>query len=313
MFVLVDTTVGSEIAQKYAIAAVPTFMFFHRGSKIAEVRGADAAELKSQVGILSMTAFPSHQHVRLRLPTLQSMSTAPILFEQKPNLEAAGTKLESFTSGKSTVQADVATVKRVASILASASKPSQHDVQALCAAVRKLISVLEPEHFFPLLDILRFAVLDNRTSTIIAETLCEGKNLINDIVSRTSTSELGRPTLLTLLRLICNSLSNSILAASLLSSPSTRNQITQLIVKALLEQDKSLRACGGSLTYSVTGWLRSQRKQWVDEDAGAQQSFAEEEELETELCSAVIEALDREDTLEVGKSGPADSVDLPNA
>ena len=57
-FVLVDTTAGREIAQHYSISAVPTFKFFSRGEQLHEIKGADAGELRTQVGILAMSGYP---------------------------------------------------------------------------------------------------------------------------------------------------------------------------------------------------------------------------------------------------------------
>lgn len=63
-FVLVEMGVGNgnEVAGKVEfggpVRATPTFVFFHKGIKVGECRGADSVELKSQVGMLAMQAYP---------------------------------------------------------------------------------------------------------------------------------------------------------------------------------------------------------------------------------------------------------------
>lgn len=59
-FALVDTTLGSSqsVASKFQITATPTFLFFHKGIRLHELKGADKQELKTQVDLLLHTAYP---------------------------------------------------------------------------------------------------------------------------------------------------------------------------------------------------------------------------------------------------------------
>jgi thiol-disulfide isomerase/thioredoxin len=55
--VIMDTSMAPD-AGKYGIRATPTFQLYLNGNKYSEFRGANYAELKSQVDILLFEAFP---------------------------------------------------------------------------------------------------------------------------------------------------------------------------------------------------------------------------------------------------------------
>ncbi|KAF4566408.1 hypothetical protein EYR36_011834 [Pleurotus pulmonarius] len=67
----IGVRLGSALAQEYSMCATPTFVFFLDGKKVAEIRGADAGELKTQ----SMAALvcPS---VSLTIPPFTDCSSA---------------------------------------------------------------------------------------------------------------------------------------------------------------------------------------------------------------------------------------------
>ncbi|KAF9492035.1 thioredoxin family protein [Pleurotus eryngii] len=96
-FTKVDIGVGlgSALAQEFSVHATPTFIFFLDGQKVAEIKGADAGELKTQVDLLVWGAWPPHPHTSLSSRSL-SFSLAPILFAQQPPLDALATKFSGF-------------------------------------------------------------------------------------------------------------------------------------------------------------------------------------------------------------------------
>jgi len=49
LFYKVDVDANAAVAQKYSVTAMPTFMAFKRGAKVAEMRGADEAKLAAFV------------------------------------------------------------------------------------------------------------------------------------------------------------------------------------------------------------------------------------------------------------------------
>jgi len=52
------TSHGSALASEWGIRVMPTFLFFLDGKKVAEMKGANANELRSQVDLLLFQAFP---------------------------------------------------------------------------------------------------------------------------------------------------------------------------------------------------------------------------------------------------------------
>lgn len=57
-FAVVDTSMGREIASRYAVSATPTFRFYLKGHQTHELKGANAGELKMQVALLLDAAYP---------------------------------------------------------------------------------------------------------------------------------------------------------------------------------------------------------------------------------------------------------------
>ncbi|KAL7543419.1 hypothetical protein ACHAXR_012714 [Thalassiosira sp. AJA248-18] len=53
VFVKVDVDAQSDIAQRCAIRAMPTFQFFKNGEKVDELCGANIEELKAKVSALA--------------------------------------------------------------------------------------------------------------------------------------------------------------------------------------------------------------------------------------------------------------------
>ena len=297
-FVLVDTSAGKEIADHFRISAVPTFKFFLEGEQLHEIKGADAGELRTQVDILAMTGYPAHPHTRVRCPTLAKLSPAPILSDQKPNFDAALAKLATFPamSGSGEV---LARFRSATKTFSNASQLSTVEAVELALVARMVMKELDPAQYFPVIDVVRYAALQPVVALNIAERLEDGANLLVWTLQRAAAADLPKATFITLLRLLGNALSHPILAASLLSAPQARGDVTQLLVKALLEDDKSIRTAGSNLAYSISGWLRKQRKPWLDEDAGGSDDL---EEFESELVTALLEAVDRENVPEVGKA-----------
>jgi len=296
-FVLVDTNAGREIAAKYNISAVPTFKFFLNGIEQYEFKGADAGELRAQVELLAMAGYPSHPHTKLKVPTLRGLSLSPILYEQKPNFDAAIAKLETFKKGSQTLEKAKPHLKS----LSEANKLSQGEIVVIFQEVDILLRELEADQCFPLFDILKYAVLQPNVAELAAESLTKEDNIVSNILSKGTSSNLIRPTQITLLRLLCNCFSNPILGARLLSEHTARDKVSSILVRALLEEDNTIRVAAGSLAYNVTCWLRKQRKTWIDDKASDEDRYSEREEFEIELCTAILEALEREDSLDVGK------------
>lgn len=299
-FVLVDTTAGREIAGHYNVSAVPTIKFFLDSRQQHEIKGADVGELKTQVQLLAMAAFPNHQHMKLKLPTLRTLSDSPVLYEQKPNFSAALAKLDTFKTNDKLNQLIGKTKPHLES-LAEPSKLSQEQIITIFKDVHELLEVLQPQQCFPVLDVLKYAVLQPQIAELAAESLNTESNVVLAVLSLGDqpSESLSRPTQLTLLRLLCNCFSSAILASRLLSETKSRSKVTSILVQGLLEENNTVRVAAGSLAFNTATYLRKERRTWVDATDSQQEDCQEREDFEIELCSALLEALEREETLDV--------------
>jgi hypothetical protein len=101
--------------------------------------------------------------------------------------------------------------------------------------------------------------------------------------------------LLTVLRMLCNTLSNVAMARKIFTDATIRRTLTSVLVQSLLHEDTSVRTAAASLTFNLGAWLQSGRIEVVKKRNGIQgDARGEDEEWEVELVSAIVEALSRE-------------------
>lgn len=105
-------------------------------------------------------------------------------------------------------------------------------------------------------------------------------------------SNAPRNYILTVLRMLSNSFSNSTLTQVLLSG-SSRSEVTSLLVTTLLHEDAAVRTAAASLAFNVATYLQKGRVEKVRGGGGAE-GAEEDGDWEVEMTSAVIEAIDRE-------------------
>ncbi|KIJ54831.1 hypothetical protein M422DRAFT_221228 [Sphaerobolus stellatus SS14] len=196
-FVKVDMGVGlgNAVAGGFGVTATPTFLFFLDGNKVAEVKGADSGELRTQVNLLLFTAFPPHPHTSKSYPATRAISLNPILFAQPPNWDAALNKFISFIDAAPSSEFDKEKAK-VKDVLTSQVgpflkarfpppnananangtngttkiTPSPSLLQAWSLLTSTLVakSPLPAHELFPLVDFWRVALLDEKVSNWVA-------------------------------------------------------------------------------------------------------------------------------------------------
>ncbi|KAI8911713.1 PPPDE putative peptidase domain-containing protein [Gorgonomyces haynaldii] len=95
--VSVETTVARDICAHYQISATPTFIFFVDGKETARVRGANVAELKSNINLIEYIAYPPHKHAKLSLKHLKAAHASPfVLFPTFSKMELVTRKIQSI-------------------------------------------------------------------------------------------------------------------------------------------------------------------------------------------------------------------------
>lgn len=320
-FVLVETHVGAgaEVARSGEfggpIAATPTFIFFSRGHKVGECKGADKRELETQIGMLDLAAYPPHPHAQLSLPALEKLTAnlKPVTFLSFPSFDTLGQKLESALQASTLEPAAIETLsKQVPSYLralpTSGELPS--DVVKLWpAATMSALQTLPPAAKFPVLDLVRLALARDaaRLSTSPAFVTWL-PSLVSHLASDLDHDAPERNYLLTSLRVISNALASPTLTARIFA-PDTLANVTRLVLRALLDpQDSKMRSAGAGTAWSIVARVFAARV--GDASLGVEQTRQHAlggegsesgEEWEAEMASAVLEALAKEtESVEVG-------------
>ncbi|KAF5360784.1 hypothetical protein D9756_004593 [Leucocoprinus leucothites] len=324
----IDVGLGQTLANQWNIRATPTFYFFLDGEKKAELKGANAAELRTQIDLLIYEAYPPHPHTRINLPNIQKMSLNPILFTQVPAVDTMVSKLFSFIENASWPASANPTPNQIKSTISNSFAPylkarfsnpktpangtatsiplvssTPTMLISWTLATNQLISVLPAEVLFPLIDMWRLSILDPSTSSwASAPSTSPYGGPISAIASRalevlqhSESSKGTRNYILTTLRLLCNTFSSTDLTRIIFTEATIRPVLTAVLVQSLLHEDPSVRTAASSMTFNVAAWLQNGRIEAVRSGKGIQgDAIGEDEEWELELVSAIVEALGRE-------------------
>ncbi|KAK4047933.1 hypothetical protein OIV83_005117 [Microbotryomycetes sp. JL201] len=312
-FVIVDVSVGAGplIARSSEfggpVSATPTFILFAGGRKAGECKGTNRRELKTQVQLLEMDVWPPHPHSRAAVPELQALSRtlAPVTFATFPALPTLEAKLQETLSA-SILQADdrellsSRTIKYLSSLPPSPSKPpnSPLDPSHLAEWSRATLAALdsvEPSRIFPILDTHRLALARDAKRLAQSPTYAQ---FLETLVQKFSNDDRlikcqDRAVLLTLIRLFSNSLVEQNLAAVLLmpKNVQVRSGVVQLGVRGLLSHETSVRTAAAGFSWSVVGRIYDARERGVQ--------GMEDEDFVVEWASALVEAIGREQEVQV--------------
>lgn len=274
------------------------------------------------------------------LPAVRSISFDPILFKQVPALDTVQTKLFTFIDASPKLDENWKTRTKEAlsgSIIpflkarfgtnsARSASLTPQATNLLCEVWRDvtnaLLKALPLDQLFPLVDLWRMGLLDPSVATWCASdslTTSSPTKPMNPtflILKHALLSQppLPKPFLLTTLRMLSNAFSNERLARTLLD-PATREtlgrtwsgrqDLTSLVVPALLHDDLGVRTAAASLTFNIAVYVQKPRFEAQrsgrrgDEGPGENES---EGDWEVEMISAILEALRTETSSEdVGK------------
>lgn len=265
----------------------------------------------------------AHPHTKLPLPTVESLSTSPILFTQVPVLDTVSNKLISFIDA-SPNPASLQTAKQTLSgavlpylnsrfpdksaSAVAAKRPAipvaPQLLTAWSAATATLVPALPPAQLFPLVDMWRLAVLDVTVANWLSSSTANHdpihillQKALSVLDSDDATEKSGaRNYLLTVLRTLANGFAHAALSKILLSGVSPggkRAQVTRVVVATLLHEDAAVRTAAASLAFDVAAALQKSRVERV-RGATVAVEVEEDEEWEVELVSAVLEALGNE-------------------
>jgi len=335
-FCLVETQLGegAQVARMSEfggpVTATPTFVFFKGGEKVGECKGADKRELETRIGMLELEVFPrkclassvsvpsliifgyttAHPHEKFSLPHLTKLSKtlSPITFTAFPPLPALSSKLAASTSSLHPNDSTILT-KDVISYLSSLPVPPSPAPTSplppnliepwLSATFAALENLENPTDKFPILDLLRLSLArDSSRLTSQPNFIKSLPKLLSILVKDLDQPSPSHPYLLTSLKFISNLLISPLSTSEILSNRECLENVTKLLIRILLDdKDDKMRSFGAGLGWSLVAKVYGLRS-----EGGGGGEKDGEEEWESELAGAVLEALGREEkSLEVGE------------
>lgn len=241
----------------------------------------------------------AHPHTKLSLPELTKLTKtlAPVTYLTLPNLPSLATKLNSFLADAAMTSSSIPTTtsliltQTVIAFLQSPTATTKVPLrlpQQWSSATMNALENLPYTEWFPVLDLWRVGIalhpieLAESFSNLLPKILNE-KYLLKDFKIE------SKALLITSIRLLSNALALPNLAKGLLNGNTLRPNVTKLVIKALLDQDKSVRSAGAGLVWSITGRF------WNERNRGTSTGIESvDEEWEVEIGSAVLEAIGRE-------------------
>ncbi|EPB87331.1 hypothetical protein HMPREF1544_05856 [Mucor circinelloides 1006PhL] len=295
--VIMDTSMAPDAA-KYGIRATPTFQLFLNGQKYSEFKGANYAELKSQVDILLFEAFPPHPHRKILLRAVVDQPNVPILYSTPGKWDMIYSKLNSFLEAQGiTLDTDQKSVLDQSKAFLEKKDTSLNGGQWK-SLVDLLLQKLTVDQLFPLFDIYRALLLSKTVSDFYVNDPSQIATIL-EIASKNESP--AKATWLMILRIACNIFANTTLSTAQFTSnlaASHRSQLTQLLVSSLLASDAQVRQAAASLAYNCSTCIAIER---LEKEKGTFSGMAEQEDddWEVELSSAVMDALVKETDEEI--------------
>ena len=292
----VDLNVALSIGKKYNVRATPTFMTFLHGEKENEWAGADPSKLLGNVRLLLQMA--QHPHKHLNLPVLQSTSQKPVTFINLPPLDKLVAKMNPD------IRNDPALLSLKAFVTIRSSEGVKEatlpDMMALTAFLQTSTSTLSPSSLFPVIDLLRVALVDPRFSGYIAEEADHKTilTLLQHVNALPPTDEKSYPLRLVTLQAACNLSTTSLYPSQLAVNPSLSQELISLTTSSLLDSQPShapVRVAASSLAFNITVRIHKQRT--------TSSSDTLSEGLQVELLVSLLEAIAAEEASAAAMKG----------
>ena len=283
VLIKVDLSNAYEVGSRYQVRVTPTFMTFLKGVKENEWAGANEGQLRGNVRMLIEMAHPVHPHINLRLPTLQKRHKS-VIYTKTPPLEKLLAKMGSSGSDPSVKALKDFISHRQSSGAADAPLP---DLKTIGTFISSFTKSSPPKSSFPLIDLLRLALVDPRVSGYFAEE--PDHHTILSIISSVISHGEGCPYTFRIvtLQMACNLFTSSLFPPQILSSLDLATPLIQLVTSSLLDTTNApIRVSAASLAFNISAF-NHQRRLDGEEDLLA-------ENLQVELLASLLEAIERE-------------------
>lgn len=279
-----DISQAFDIRSRYSVRATPTFITFLKGKQENQWTGADPATLRGNVQLLVQMAWPRHRHESLDLPTISNRNAKPVLYTRLPPLAKLLAKLPAETSSNPSVRDMKRFLEtRAAEGPAEATLPN---IPGFLSFVDDSLAKIEADKLFPLIDLLRCALVDPRVSSVLAEeqdckTVLSILRLVNNAVESCS---CPYPLRLVTVQMSCNLFSSHLHEDAILSHQALRHAITELTTACFRESETAtLRVSSAGLLYNLA--LANSKKR----RAGPGDALPGEEQAA--LAGSVLEAI----------------------
>ncbi|KAF3021084.1 hypothetical protein E8E14_013039 [Neopestalotiopsis sp. 37M] len=279
----VDTSQAFDVGQRYGIRATPTFATFIHGQEQERWAGADAARLRSTVKLLVEMANPRHPHEGLRVPQFQNPEVSPVLYTKTPPLDKLISKMGSSASNPSVQGLKHFIETRTTQGPAQATLP---DLKGFSALLRG--SELPLEVKFTVVDLFRCALVDARVSGYFAEE--GGHETITTVLGYANSQGSDCPYALRLvtLQMACNLFSSPLYPEQILSQPTLRDPIIQLVSTSFLDDShNNIRVAASSLLFNIATTVSRERR------ASSSSTILPDSD-QVELAASVLEAITQE-------------------
>lgn len=293
VLIKVDLNQSFDIGPKFKVRATPTFMTFLNGEKVEEWSGAEPSKLLANIRLLIQMAHPPHPHTNLRLPTLQRVHEKPVTYAKVPPLNKLIAKIgPAGTNPDVTALKDFITV-RTSSAAANVQLPRLPNISSV---IRLSLTSLPPSSLFPLIDLLRLALVDSRVSGYFAE--ARDDQCVLAILSHINSLGDKCPYALRVvtLQMACNLFTSSLYPPYLFGNTQLTDPLLHLVTSSLLDiEHVTVRVSAASLAFNISSYSHLQRLR--------NEADALSQSVQVELAVSLLEAVGREKESKDGLKG----------
>ncbi|KAL9038681.1 MAG: hypothetical protein Q9214_005184, partial [Letrouitia sp. 1 TL-2023] len=295
----VDLSEAYEVGVRYQVRATPMFMSFLRGQKENEWVGANESQLRGNVRMLVQMAHPPHPHTQMMLRTLQRHHQA-VTYAKTPPLEKLIAKLglRGNDSAVTALKDFVAT--REASGALEAPLPN---LPSISNYIRDCLENRPVDVLFPVIDLLRCALVDSRISGYFAgEPFNETITTILQKIDSLAESCPYNLRIVTL-HMACNLFTSPPLATQLLQRNHLLSPLIQLVAFSLLDTSHPpIRVAATTLAFNVAAVNHVRRLDGKEDILP--------ESAQVELAASLLEAVSREEENKDGLKGLLTAIGL---
>ncbi|PWN33445.1 DUF862-domain-containing protein [Meira miltonrushii] len=305
------------LMQSEGISATPTFHFYAAGKRVNELKGANASSLEDAIEALLWSQYRPHPHSKLQNPA-DLVPRQAIKYKTIPNLMFAQQKLNDITSRHPAKSfGEKADIQEARSILTKTLFPwiheglaagkqkamSNQDSEKWIDAAQKTIGVLRLCDIFPIVDLVRIAVLDASQSEYLSGS-DQGTKMLDAIWAKAKADMTleNKATLLTTFRLIGNILaatpySTNAKTVQMARHVSESSDVIALLVFGVLSEDFGLRGAAVNAAFNRALLQSEGRSLFITAPKENDEPQSESDD-EVELICAVLECVEKEQDLE---------------